>query len=116
MHQHCHDSVGVTTENLQALARLNGPTSATETTTVHLHALHLYTPVSPRVLEMKGICAAGGILFKDVSLVEFIYLVFTRMPVEVAIVGLCCCVTCLSSVIFFPLFGNSATVKHHVTI
>ena len=63
----------------------------------------LYTPVSPSVPEMEDIYATGGILFffEDVSLVEFIYLVFTRTPggVTVGDSGLCCCVLCLSSAI-----------------
>ena len=38
---------------------------------------------------------------EDVPLVEFMYLVFTRMPggVTVGDLGLCCCIPCLSSVI-----------------
>ena len=37
--------------------------------------------------------------FEDVSLVEIMYLVFTRMPGRVTVgdSGLCCCVLCLSS-------------------
>ena len=43
----------------------------------------------------------GASFFEDVPLVEFIYLVFTRMPGGVTIGGsdLCCCVPCLSSAI-----------------
>ena len=40
-------------------------------------------------------------LWEDVPLVEFIYLVFTCTPggVTVGDLGLCCCVPCLSSAI-----------------
>ena len=48
--------------------------------------VYLFTPVSPVVLEREGIYATGGILqlfflslYDDVPLVEFLYLVFTRM-------------------------------------
>ena len=43
----------------------------------------------------------GASFFENVPLVEFIYLVFTRMPGEVAVgnSGLCCYVPFLSSVI-----------------
>ena len=37
----------------------------------------------------------GGILFEDVPLVEFMYLVFTSMPGAVDDSGLCCC-TCVT--------------------
>ena len=41
----------------------------------------IYTLVSPSVPEMESVCyAIGGILFEGVPSVEFIYLVFTRMP------------------------------------
>ena len=43
--------------------------------------------------------ALGTSFFEDVSLVEFIYLVFTHMPVTVGASGPCCCVPCLSSAI-----------------
>ena len=61
----------------------------------------LYTPVSPSVPEMEGIYVTGGILFEDVPLVEFIYLVFTHTSggVTVGDSGLCCFMPCLSSVI-----------------
>ena len=41
----------------------------------------------------------ASFFFEDVSLVEFIYLVFTRTPggVTVGDSGLCCCVPCLSN-------------------
>ena len=45
--------------------------------------------MSPNVPEMEGICATGGqllvflfLFFEDVSLMEFIYLLFARMPGE----------------------------------
>ena len=43
----------------------------------------------------------GASVFEAVPLVEFIYLVFTRMPVGITVCdsGLCCCVPCLSSTI-----------------
>ena len=43
----------------------------------------------------------GTSFFEDVPLVEFMYLVFTRMlgGVTVGDSGLCCCVPCLSSAI-----------------
>ena len=45
------------------------------------------------------ICIWGASLFEDVRLVEFMYLIFARMPVGVTVgdSGLCCCVPCLSS-------------------
>ena len=45
----------------------------------------------------------GASSFEDVPLVEFIDLVFTRMPGRVTIgdSGLCCRVPCLSSAIIF---------------
>ena len=41
------------------------------------------------------------VAIEDVPLVEFIYVVSTRMPVGVTVgdSGLCCCVPCLSSAI-----------------
>ena len=41
----------------------------------------------------------GASFSEDVPLVEFTYLVFTRMPggVTVGDSGLCCCVPCLSN-------------------
>ena len=61
----------------------------------------LYTPLSPSVPEMEGVYATGGILSWGCTLVEFIYLIFTRMPggVTVGDLGLCCCVPCPSSAI-----------------
>ena len=43
----------------------------------------------------------GASFFEDVPFVEFIYLVFPRMPGGVTVddSGLCCCVPCLSSAI-----------------
>ena len=48
------------------------------------------------------ICHWGHPFFEDVPLVEFIYLVFTRMPggATVGDSGLCCCVPCLSNAVF----------------
>ena len=67
--------------------------------------VHLYTPVSPNVLEMEGIYATGGIHFEHVPLVEFTYLVFTRMPGGVTVGGSgLCCTPCLSSAIIFLYF------------
>ena len=61
----------------------------------------LHTPVSPSVPEMESIYATGVILFENVPLVEFIYLVFTGTlgGVTVGDSGLCCCVLCLSRAI-----------------
>ena len=62
----------------------------------------LYTPVSPSVPEMEGVyMPLGASFFKDVRLVEFIYLVFTRTPggFTVGDLDLCCCVPCQSSAI-----------------
>ena len=44
---------------------------------------------------------AQSIISEDVPLLEFMYVVFTRMPGAVTVggVGLCCCVPCLSSAI-----------------
>ena len=56
----------------------------------------------PSVLEMEGIYATGGILYSEyIPLMEFIYLVFTRVPggVTVGDSGLCCCFPYLSSAI-----------------
>ena len=55
----------------------------------------------------------GASFFEDVPLVEFIYLVFTRMPgrVTVSYSGLCCCVPCLSRRYYFSLFGDSSERK-----
>ena len=43
----------------------------------------------------------GASFFEELPLVEFTYLVFTRMPGEVTVgdSGLCCCAPCLLSVI-----------------
>ena len=52
----------------------------------------LYTPVSLGVLEMEGIyMPLGASFFEDVLLVEFVYLVFSRMPSGVTVdeSGLC---------------------------
>ena len=52
--------------------------------------------MSPSVPQMEGIYATGGIFLGwDVSLVELMYLVFTRMP-GVGDSDICCCVPCLS--------------------
>ena len=61
----------------------------------------LYTPVPPSVPEMEGIYVTGVILFEDVPLVEFMYLVFARVPGDVTVgdSGLSCCVPCLSSAV-----------------
>ena len=58
----------------------------------------------PSVLEMEGIYATGGILYSEyIPLMEFIYLVFTRVPggVTVGDSGLCCCIPCLSKAVIF---------------
>ena len=64
-------------------------------------AMFLYTPVSPGVPEMEGIYVTGVSFFEHVPLVEFKYLVFTRIPGgdTVGDSGLCCRVPCLSSAI-----------------
>ena len=45
----------------------------------------------------------GTSFFEDVPLVEFMYLVFTRMlgGVTVGDSGLCCCIPCLSKAVIF---------------
>ena len=56
--------------------------------------------MSPSVPEMEGVyMPLGASFFKDVPLVEVLYLVFTRISVEFTVgdSGLCCCVPCLSS-------------------
>ena len=57
--------------------------------------------MSPILFDMEGVHATGGILFENVPLVEFIYLVFTGTlgGVTVGDSGLCRCVLCLSSAI-----------------
>ena len=61
----------------------------------------LYTRVSPSGPEMEGIYVTGVSFFEHVPLVEFKYLVFTRIPGgdTVGDSGLCCCFPCLSSAI-----------------
>ena len=68
----------------------------------------LYTAVSLSVPEMEGIYATGGILFEDVPLVEFIYLVFTRTTGGVAVgdSGLFCLSPLSVERYYFPLFVN----------
>ena len=66
--------------------------------------VRLHTAASPIVPEMEITYAnggGGGFFFEDVTLVEFIYFVFTRMPGggTVGDSGLCCCVPCLLSAI-----------------
>ena len=68
--------------------------------------------MSPSVPEMEGVyMPLGASFFKDVPLVEFIYLVFTRTPggVVVGDSGLCC-VPCLSSAIISLCFLDSTPV------
>ena len=64
--------------------------------------------MSPILFDMEGVHATGGILFENVPLVEFMYLVFTRTPegVTVGDSGLSCCVPCLSRAIIFLCFGD----------
>ena len=73
----------------------------------------------PSVPKKEGICHWAHplfcffVCFEDVSLVEFIYLVFTRTPggVTVGDSGLRCCIPCLSSANYFLLFVDSSLMS-----
>ena len=58
----------------------------------------LRTPLSTSLPDMEGISTTGGILFEDVPMVHFMYLVFTCIPREsyhrrLRSLLLCLCVT-----------------------